>query len=163
MSPLMASEREMENKIQVYFFGLCYFDYFGSFSFCDMASSSSNLAQSVASTSASKSARPLALTALQVPSRLGGFRGGYCCALCFLLACQFFLIIFLFPFLSFSSIHYCRILGFFMGLAVAGGAGYYLLLGDYDISARLLQGKVDQIQTSTEEVCSLPLFVLLIP
>jgi len=50
-----------------------------------------------------------------------------------------------------------------MGLAVAGGAGYYLLLGDYDISARLLQGKVDQIQTSTEEVCSLPLFVLLIP
>lgn len=53
---------------------------------------------------------------------------------------------------SFVALSFVSILGFLIGATVAGGAGYYYLLEEYQTASNLLLGSVEDLQTSTNKV-----------
>lgn len=48
----------------------------------------------------------------------------------------------------------CRLIGFLLGTTLVGGYGYFQLLDDYTQASSLLLLSVEELKTSTEQVCS---------
>jgi hypothetical protein len=47
---------------------------------------------------------------------------------------------------------FVSLIGFLVGLTIAGGAGYHYLLDEYNTASRLLLSSVEELQKSTNKV-----------